>query len=175
VHHSAQVLTPITVYRMHPVDDFLTFLLGGVFTGIAGGAIQYLFHHDATVMQIGGLNAVFFLFYLCFYNLRHSHLWLHYPGGLGKIFISPAMHQIHHSSEARHWDTNFGLIFGLWDWAFGTLYLPKEKESFVLGIGAETAEYNTVATLYLLPFKKNWKRFRSLYEKMVLSRSSARQ
>ncbi len=158
VHHSAQVLTPITVYRMHPVDDIAAYLLGGMLTGIGLGAGQYFFVQEPGVILVAGMNIISFVFYLLFYNLRHSHFWLHYPGIWGDIFVSPAMHQIHHSSERRHWDKNMGFIFSFWDKWFGTLYNPKEKEEFVLGIGPETAEYDSVTALYLLPFKKNWKR-----------------
>ena len=35
VHHSAEVLTPITVYRMHPVDDLLTATMVGLLTGLS--------------------------------------------------------------------------------------------------------------------------------------------
>ncbi len=165
VHHSAQVMTPITVYRMHPVDDVLAIFLGGLFSGIGLGAAQYLFVQPPSVAMIAGLNIFTFVFYLCFYNLRHSHFWLHYPGIWGKIFISPAQHQIHHSSEQRHWDRNFGFVLGIWDWMFKCHYVPVEKEEFTLGIGAETMEYNSVKALYLLPFIKCWRRIRKIVHK----------
>lgn len=160
VHHSAAVLTPITVYRMHPVDDLLAIALGTLLMGLAMGIAHYLFGVQPTLMQIAGLNVITFVFYVAFYNLRHSQFWLHYPGFWGVIFISPAEHQIHHSSHERHWDKNFGFIFGIWDWMFGTLYNPKEKEELVMGIGEETAEFNSVSALYFLPFKKNWRRWK---------------
>ncbi len=159
VHHSAAVLTPIAVYRMHPVDDLLAIGLGSILMGAGMGVFHYLFGRQPDMVIIAGLNVVTFVFYLVFYNLRHSQFWLHYPGIWGVLFISPAQHQIHHSSLKRHWDKNFGFIFGFWDWLFGTLYNPKEKEKLVLGIGEETAEYNSVSALYLLPFRKNWARW----------------
>jgi sterol desaturase/sphingolipid hydroxylase (fatty acid hydroxylase superfamily) len=165
VHHSAQVMTPITVYRMHPVDDVLALFMGGVFTGLGLGAAQYLFEQQPTVVVIAGQNFCTFAFYLAFYNLRHSHFWLHYPGVLGRLFISPAQHQIHHSSEQRHWNRNYGFILGIWDWMFRCHYVPVEKEEFTLGIGEETHEFNSVKALYLLPFRKNWSRLRKLWHK----------
>lgn len=165
VHHSAQVMTPITVYRMHPVDDALAIFMGGLLMGVGMGAAQYLFVQQPDVMLVAGLNICTFVFYVTFYNLRHSHFWLHYPGLWGKIFISPAQHQIHHSSEERHWDRNYGFILGIWDWMFKTHYVPVEKEEFVLGIGVETAEYNSLRALYVLPFIKNWRRLQKLWHK----------
>ena len=37
VHHSAEVLTPITVYRMHPLDNVLTSTLAGLLSGVVFG------------------------------------------------------------------------------------------------------------------------------------------
>lgn len=165
VHHSAQVLTPIAVYRMHPIDDLLAIFLGGLFMGIGIGAAQYLFVQTPSVSMVAGLNIFTFLFYIFLYNLRHSHFWIHYGEFWGRIFISPAQHQIHHSSEQRHWDKNFGFMFAFWDNFFGCLYNPKEREEFVLGIGAETGEYNSVKALYFLPFTKNWQRFKKSWHK----------
>jgi sterol desaturase/sphingolipid hydroxylase (fatty acid hydroxylase superfamily) len=164
VHHSAEVMTPITVYRMHPVDDMLGLLLGSLFMGLGLGAFQYLFLEEPTEFMIAGLNIVTFVFYVAFYNLRHSHVWIHFPGIFGQIFISPAQHQIHHSEAKRHWDKNFGVIFSIWDRWFGTLYIPKEKETLKYGIGAETTEYNSLTALYCLPFQKNGHRMKARWK-----------
>lgn len=172
VHHSALVMTPITVYRMHPVDDILAYLLGGLLMGIGLGAAEYFFVQEPGIMLVAGMNIITFIFYLLFYNLRHSHFWLHYPGKLGYFFVSPAMHQIHHSSEKRHWDKNMGFIFSFWDGWFGTLYVPKAKEQFALGIGEESAEYNSVSRLYLLPFLKNWHRLQNRVQKRLYEKTN---
>ena len=42
VHHSAPVLTPLTVYRVHPVDDLLYGWLVGLATGGFAGAIGFV-------------------------------------------------------------------------------------------------------------------------------------
>ena len=155
VHHSAQTLTPMTVYRMHPVDDILTGLISGFGMGLVYGVFAFLFSDAAQEIKILHLNAVVFVFYLAGYNLRHSHIWLPLKGIWGRILISPAHHQIHHSSEIRHTDKNMGLIFGVWDWMFGTLYVPEQKEEFRFGLHhQEDEEYQTVSALYFLPFKK---------------------
>ncbi|SLJ87614.1 sterol desaturase family protein [Novosphingobium mathurense] len=68
--------------------------------------------------------------------LRHSH----FPIGLGpfdRIFISPHMHQVHHSKLVHHWDRNLATNLALLDWIFGTAYRPGKGEMLVYGIGAE--------------------------------------
>jgi sterol desaturase/sphingolipid hydroxylase (fatty acid hydroxylase superfamily) len=103
-----------------------------------------------------GLNAVIFVYYVMGYPLRHSHVWISYGPTLSRFFISPAQHQIHHSSAEKHWDKNMGGFFALWDWIFGTLYVPKQREELVYGLpGDEGKEYSGVAQLYVQPFRNN--------------------
>ena len=67
-------------------------------------------------------------------TLRHSHIPIRYGRALEHILISPMQHQVHHSSDPRHHDKNFGEIFAFWDWMFGTLYVPEPDEDLVFGI-----------------------------------------
>ena len=56
------------------------------------------------------------------------------PAALGRIFVSPAHHQVHHSGNPKHFNKNFGSCLALWDWMFGTLYVPeKEREPLSFG------------------------------------------
>src|SRR5690606_24355142 len=88
---------------------------------------------------------------------RHSHIWLNYPEWLSHIFISPAQHQIHHSTEVRHFDKNLGLIFAFWDKLFGTLYVPKGYEKFSFGINKKKPNpFNNVWDMYVQPFRGAW-------------------
>jgi sterol desaturase/sphingolipid hydroxylase (fatty acid hydroxylase superfamily) len=155
VHHSAEVLTPVTVYRMHPVDDLLTGTMVGLLTGIVGGVFRFVHVGNVEQIYFFGLNAGLFLFYFVGYNLRHSHVWLPYPRALSHILVSPAQHQIHHSNAARHYDKNLGFIFAIWDWMAGTLYVPKHKEELTFGLADnEHLEYSGVTRLYFLPIRK---------------------
>jgi sterol desaturase/sphingolipid hydroxylase (fatty acid hydroxylase superfamily) len=155
VHHSAEVLTPITTYRLHPMDRILqgSFMsLGiGTVTGIAG----YLYDDLLQKITILEVSAIAFFVYYFTANLRHSHLWLSYGWTLSHVFYSPAMHHIHHSNAESHIDKNFGLIFSFWDYLSGTLYVPLEKEELKLGLkNEEHNEFSGVWALYVLPFKK---------------------
>ena len=88
-------------------------------------------------------------------------MWICYGPFWSRVFISPAQHQIHHSREPRHYDTNFGLIFAFWDRLYGTLYVPDRKEAIRFGIEpAEMAGYRTLKGLYVTPFINAARRFR---------------
>lgn len=157
VHHSAEVLTPITVYRMHPVDLFFTGIVSIVLMGLALAGFVYLTQAKPTEITVMNVNILVFTFYLVGYNLRHSHIWVGYPQWLSHVLISPAMHQIHHSVERRHWDKNMGLVFAVWDWVFGTLYVPKGYEKLEFGISREEPNpFATVLDIYLKPFRMAW-------------------
>lgn len=133
VHHSAEVLTPLTLYRKHPVYNLINSLIQPLIAGPVIGVIAAVFdQHD--VWRIMGVNAVFMLFNFVGANLRHSHIWIDFGPVLSRVLISPAMHQIHHSIDPRHYDRNYGEVFALWDWMFGTLYVPKGREEIVFGV-----------------------------------------
>lgn len=106
-----------------------------------------------TVLSI---NAVDFAWNATGSNLRHSHVWLSYPRWLSHLLISPAMHQVHHSADPRHHDKNLGNIFALWDWLFGTLYLPERVEPVSFGLGDAGAGHETLRGLYARPFVDAW-------------------
>lgn len=155
VHHSAEVLTPVTVYRVHPVEEavngvvaaFVSALTIVTYTSISGNTVQPI--------TIYGVNVLVMVFLLAAFQLRHSHIWLSYGPVLSRLFISPAQHQIHHSVDPRHWDKNYGFTFALWDLAFGSLYVPRSRETIRYGVpGSDPRDFDTVAKLYFLPFAK---------------------
>lgn len=152
VHHSAEVLTPMTVYRVHPVEVTLNINL----TALASGALFGFFAHMTGGSQpellLCGLNAVQFAFYIAGFNLRHSHIPLGFGPAASQIFVSPWMHQVHHSREAAHLDKNMGFIFAFWDRLFGTLYVPRKNEVLEFGLSdGEHVHFHKVSALYWRP------------------------
>lgn len=157
VHHSAEVLTPVTVYRTHPVEDLVNATVAGGFFGLAAGIHQVGTGLEPSMPTFFGVNAAMFLFFAVAFQLRHSHLWLSYGRYLSYVLISPAQHQLHHSQEKRHWDKNFGFVFAIWDVMFRTIYVPRQREAFRLGVpDSDPADFSTVTKLYFLPFRKAW-------------------
>lgn len=157
VHHSAEVLTPITTFRAHPVDLAVMAIFTSLPVAAAAGLAMSLFPADATLF--GSLSlyvaAVLFAFDVGGSMLRHSSVWLSYGPVLGRVFISPAQHQIHHSTEPRHWNKNMGFALALWDWMAGTLYITGEREDVVYGSGdGDDSAYRSVWRLYTVPFRR---------------------
>lgn len=163
VHHSAEVLTVMTVTRQHPVDLFLTSTLMILLTQFVFASFSYLTLSAPSQYEVLNVNIILFIFFTVGYNLRHSHIWLSYPPWLSYIFISPAQHQTHHSVDPKHFDRNFGFIFAVWDWMFGTLYVPRGYEKLEFGLSKEDPNpFNSVTEIYLKPFKLSWGEVRAL-------------
>lgn len=161
VHHSAEVLTPVTVYRTHPVEDLVNGIVSASVFGLAAGVYAASNGQEIGLPTIFGVNIVMFLFFSVGFQLRHSHIWLSYGRFWSHVLISPAQHQIHHSSELRHWDKNFGFVFAIWDVLFRTLYVPGARETFKLGVpNADPADFAGVGKLYWLPFVKAFRGLR---------------
>lgn len=114
-HHSARILTPVTLFRNHPLESALATIRNSLSLGVATGIFVFLFEARLTVITLLGINMFGFLFNLLGANLRHSHIPLHFPVWVEKIFISPVQHQIHHSLDERHFDKNFGVSLAIWD------------------------------------------------------------
>ncbi|WP_424830700.1 sterol desaturase family protein [Ruegeria sp.] len=154
VHHSAEVMTPLTASRMHPLEEAVSAIFGGFAIGVVFALLDQYFGTGARIFKMFDINIFLFVFFLAAFNLRHSHVWLQYPNWLQHIFVSPAQHQIHHSKAKKHWDKNMGFIFSLWDWSAGTLYSPKSKENLDYGLGnGEDGTWNNALVLYFRPFK----------------------
>jgi sterol desaturase/sphingolipid hydroxylase (fatty acid hydroxylase superfamily)/creatinine amidohydrolase/Fe(II)-dependent formamide hydrolase-like protein len=155
IHHSATVLHPVTVYRMHPVDDLLAFALSTIASATVYAGFDWIATSPLQEITFAGVNLLTFLFYLLGYNLRHSHVWLSYGRFWSYLLISPAQHQIHHSSLPRHRDCNLGFLFAFWDLAAGTLYVPERREHFPMGLcEGESDAYRSLASLYFRPFAR---------------------
>lgn len=168
VHHSAEVLTPVTVHRAHPVEVFMDGLVTSVLSGALAATYSAMTGDTVQPLTLFGLNVISFAYYLFVYQLRHSHVWLSYGPVVSHLIVSPAQHQIHHSIDRKHWNKNYGFTFAFWDWLFGTLYVPKEREKITFGVpDIDAREFSTVPRLYFLPFVKSYRRLK----KMIAARS----
>jgi sterol desaturase/sphingolipid hydroxylase (fatty acid hydroxylase superfamily) len=158
VHHSAEVMTPITALRRHPLEAIFGSIVAAFFIGSATGIWVLVFGQGVMPINLFGTLFGIWLWRVSGYNLRHTHIWISYGNFWNRIFISPAQHQVHHSKSPEHYDTNFGHIFAFWDKLFGTLYLPKFEERVEFGIDdEEMPEYQSLFGLYVTPCVNAWR------------------
>jgi sterol desaturase/sphingolipid hydroxylase (fatty acid hydroxylase superfamily) len=157
VHHEAEVLTPFTSLRTHPIDDALTMFFTSAATGISFALMDAAIATPLHEWTFFGVNAVLAVYYLTWFNLRHTHHFIIGPKWLGWFVQSPAHHQVHHSVDQRHYDTNLAFGLTVWDRLFGTLYTPQPGERLTMGVeGSIPSVERTVLDLYWQPFRDAW-------------------
>ena len=155
VHHSATYLTPITVFRTHPLEGIIFSLRGAFTQGISISSFIFFFGSNVDLVTVLGANIFIFFFNIAGSNLRHSHIGIQYWKWLEYIIISPAQHQLHHSVAIRHHDKNYGVALAIWDWVFGSLHHSVKYETLTIGIKKnQTDKTHSLIYLYLNPIKE---------------------
>jgi sterol desaturase/sphingolipid hydroxylase (fatty acid hydroxylase superfamily) len=161
VHHTAEVLSPMTNFRVHPVDGLVFYNFVAVFVGVTGGVLSYLLGRPVAPFALNNSNLIAVAFVFLIVHLQHSHLWIAATGRLGFVLFSPAHHQLHHSDNPAHFDKNFGFCLALWDGLFGTLQMPtRERERLNFGMEPRARSDHTATGALVLPFVRAWQRLR---------------
>jgi hypothetical protein len=90
-------------------------------------------------------------------HLQHTHLWISFSGRMGRLLLSPAHHQIHHSTRPIHFNRNFGSTIALWDALFGTLHVPaKKREKLTFGVDGLGYDPHSAKGGMLMPIADAW-------------------
>ena len=91
------------------------------------------------LMILGGIEPemayVIHFFSVSIGHLNHANIKLTW-GPLKYIFNNPVMHLWHHARQlpdGRKYGVNFGISLSLWDYIFGTDYIPEENGEIELG------------------------------------------
>jgi len=119
VHHSSQDLDWISASRFHPFN----LMFGTVMVDV--------------VLLLAGVAPDIFLFVGPFNTftsaLVHANLnWTFGP--LKYVIASPVFHRWHHTHPEEGGERNFAGTFSLFDWMFGTFYMPQNQLPQVYGL-----------------------------------------
>ncbi len=156
VHHSATLLTPLTFFRVHPVESILYQLRSILSVGFVAGLMYWWAGPTVTPLEVWGVPAIGFALNTLFGNFRHSHLFIQFPRWMELWLVSPAQHQIHHSIEVQHKDRNFGTWLSIWDRCSGTLVVSTQPPA---GFGlVETNHQQGVVSAITSPL---WRKYDS--------------
>jgi sterol desaturase/sphingolipid hydroxylase (fatty acid hydroxylase superfamily) len=152
VHHTAESLSPLTNYRVHPVDSIIAYNILAISNGITGGLLLFAFGGAASPYLIYGTNALILVLVGVVGTLQHSHFWIVFPKPLDRLLLSPAHHQLHHSVDPAHHNSNYGSTLAIFDWLFGTLTVPPRRRP-KLSFGVEgVVEPHRAEAMLLRPF-----------------------
>ena len=137
VHHSSTVVDWLSSVRVHPLNDALGSTIVATPLLLLG-------------FSVGTLGA--YLPFLTLYAIMlHANVsWTFGP--LRYVFASPTYHRWHHSAEPEALNKNFSGLFPFLDRAFGTLYLPKDRQPLRFGIAGDAPPAAFLPQL-LYPFR----------------------
>ncbi|GJL95044.1 MAG: sterol desaturase [Hyphococcus sp.] len=142
-HHADTIIDATTSLRFHPFESILRSIFGICFVYLLGIPVS-------AVLIYYGINVIW-------NTLGHTNIAL--PPAIdrlvSRIFITPHMHRLHHSTQPIHLDKNFGTIFSIWDQLFGTFCGPwelSEDEEFGLD-GPEQITVDSFSNIILDPFR----------------------
>lgn len=161
-HHSAEVLTPLTVFRVHPIDSLIFVDILALTIGLAQALFSYAIGKDVPIYSVEATNAITVGFLFVLAHLQHSQIWIPLRGFWGCVFLSPAHHQIHHSIDPAHYNRNLGSFLAIFDWAFGTLAIPQSAPpQLTFGVAQDDEDPHRVQTLMIEPIASAARIFRS--------------
>lgn len=122
VHHAAPRLYWLNATRLHPLEALASLLVAVPLLILLGAG--------SDVVAAFGVVAVVHRM------LQHANIDYRL-GVLGWIFSVGDAHRWHHSERIDEANTNFGSILLVWDIAFGTRYLPRDRSPELVGIDRE--------------------------------------
>ena len=114
MHHSDEGFDLTTALRFHPLEIVLSMVWkAAIVVALGAPAVAVLIFE----IVLNG-SAMF----------NHSNYYLPKPVDrlLRLVLVTPDMHRVHHSSDQRETDTNYGFNFPFWDRIFGT-YLDQPR------------------------------------------------
>jgi len=113
VHHADTELNTLSTNRRHVVEGTLNSLVLYLPLAFVLGIDTEIWLPWYVAAQI--LEA-----------LQHAQLDWRF-GPFYRWVVSPVFHSIHHSTDQAHFDRNFGLMFSVWDYLFGTAAVERER------------------------------------------------
>jgi sterol desaturase/sphingolipid hydroxylase (fatty acid hydroxylase superfamily) len=141
VHHTDLDLDITTAFRFH-----------------FGEMIGSVFFRGAAIILIG-VSPIMVLIYEIIFEaatqFHHSNTKFPYrlEKALNKLIVTPRMHGIHHSMIRRETDSNYSVIFSIWDRLHKTIRLNIHQNEIVTGVPTYADEKElTIGKLWKLPF-----------------------
>lgn len=143
VHHSVQEMGFAAHLRYHFMETFVYNIFKFVSLSLLFGFdLGDAFYVYMTAVLIGHLN--------------HANLGWDY-GPLKYVFNNPKMHIWHHAKdlpEAHPKGMNFGISLSLWDYLFGTAYVPRDGRDIELGFPGVEEYPDGFVQQVVKPFKE---------------------
>jgi len=122
VHHADGLVDVTTSFRQHPLEGVWRFIVVAAFALALGAPPETV----ALYRALSAINAL----------LEHGNFRVFAPVDrwVGKVWVTPNFHKLHHSSLQSETDSNYGNLFTLFDRLFGTLSSPTRAANVEYGL-----------------------------------------
>lgn len=139
IHHSAEAMDWLAGARLHLVDAVVT-------RGLTYIPIYVLGFSQTTIVVYVVVVAVQATFIHA--NVRWEFPWIR------QLVATPCFHHWHHAAEPDALDKNFSVHTTVWDWIFGTYYMPgRWPRSY--GLCGKRDVPSTWLRQFLYPFRRS--------------------
>ena len=143
VHHSVKEMGFAAQFRFHFVETLVYKSAQYIPLAMIGFGIEQFFVVHMFSVFIGHLN--------------HANLDWSY-GPLGYVLNNPRMHIWHHAKALppeHKYGMNFGLSLSIWDYLFGTAYIPKSGKNIEIGFDGDERFPHDFTGQLTYPFKEH--------------------
>ena len=154
LHHYSRQLNMLGSVRHHPIEVLVTNTLGDVAMILA----LSLFFEYGGRPDLPEFGAAFWValpvvaINIVLNRFTHSHVVFSLGPTLDRVFVTPAVHVIHHSRDIR--DVNYGNAIAIWDVMFGTYHQHDVRTPIKLGITEfDDGHYRNIVQALFEPFK----------------------
>ena len=120
---------------------------------IIESAIEWIFLVPMILIGFTPFQAIVALIFIAQYQT-----WIHTErivklGWLDEVFNTPSVHRVHHGSNQKYLDKNYGGVLIIWDKIFGTF--QREEEKVIYGL-TKNIHTNNPLTINFIEYKKIW-------------------
>ena len=131
VHHSPQDYNLTVGFRLSLVEGFF----------------EWMFLIPMIMMGFNPFQAIVALVLIA----QYQH-WIHTEcigklGWLDEVFNTPSVHRVHHGSNSKYLDKNYGGLLMIWDKIFGTF--GREEEKVIYGLVNSISTNNPIKIIFI--------------------------
>lgn len=137
VHHSSQDYNLTIAMRLSIIE----------------GLFEWIFLIPMVLIGFSPFQAIVSLVFVAQFQT-----WIHTErikklGWLDEVFNTPSVHRVHHASNRKYLDKNYGGVLIIWDKLFGTF--QREEEKVIYGL-TKNIKTNNAITINFIEYKNIW-------------------
>ena len=149
------MLTPLTVFRIHPFDGLIFANILAVSLGVTNGVANYLFGKPITFFSIDDTNIILVLFVHIYVHLQHTHLWIAFTGLAGAFScrrrttrsITPTIRSTSTRISAAAWRSGTGC-------SARSMCRRRQPEPLSFGVKVGEADMHSLSELSIAPVQR---------------------